>query len=1213
MAGECAGRSLVLLSFLAVGAAFSGVLNSSDKDVFNDDTEQVKLAEDGTAEPWKHIADNLHPNLYFDPVDVPLLRQRSTSTHGHLFKVIRVAVVTMLSNANLYLPPARHEDFASKWNEIYGNNLPPLALYCLICPEDGAARQFLLRYMDRMAEYPNWTVTSAPNDEVPAAHSLTGFATAYDFIYTSLDARRRVGYLKKIRSATEEIYEVSKHRGWGKQFLQNHQTTNILAILTGAIVAGEHNDPETMLWKQVCVNYMEKTMFLLNHIVDGSLDEGVAYGSYTAKSITQYVFLAQRHFNIDNTQNNWLRAHFWFYYATLLPGFQRTVGIADSNYNWFYGPESQLVFLDSFVLENGTGNWLAQQIRKHRPKDGPMGQSSAQRWTTLHTEYIWYNAHLTPQPPAGYGEAKMHVFSNWGVVTYGAGMPSGQGNTFVSFKSGKLGGRAVYDIVHAKPYSWVEGWSSFNPGHEHPDQNSFTFAPNGQVFVSEALYGPKYSYLNNVLVFGPSPTSQCNEPWEGQLGECAKWLRWADKEVGDTAGEVIAASSHQDAMFVSGESVGAYSSAMKLKSVYRALVLLNSQTLLVVDHVEKREDSPLNALSAFFHNLDIDFKYVPHRLADRFNGALMDVWDAHYKIFWVDNQGASPPGRIQEAEQAAEFKKRWTQFINVTFPMRGTVTRVAYVLHGPYVKVSDCKFVEESKNGLKLSVVINDTENIVSVATNYKDIGARLSYLGFGGHAKVENEHQVTRFGVGTQLVPKQSAADRSVFDFGFVVNLIAGATLCVAIGFLTLQRKFYACFSKLMRYTLISVLLLWIVELLFVSNSCNQLLCGVKWKGAADRGGGGAGTPRAPSDSRPFPLPTVVITTLPGFGAEILKHLFYNTSDFVYLRVPTEHLDVPETEYEFDSLADACEWSKADARGGRFRVIQGWFHSLIRNTRLHLQNIQLDEASRTRPGQGGDSSRRSKRKRSRRKEPLAEPRGPGKGSLERDAEYIRELRRHVGRYQSACVVLSLSSGSWPLKLPFVQEVVGPSLRAINVVRDPRAWIYLMLYNGKPSLYSLKNIPQHLALIFQEDGSRVGCAGFAPEFRALRQMLARADTDPVPLLSHLWLAHTAATLRVSGDLSEGTYLQVRFEDVVHFPEETARRIHSHLGVPVTPTALNQLMFTTSTNLYSLMYEGDVSPASINVWKQNMPYSDIKLIEDTCWSVMKRLGYSRFTS
>ncbi|XP_018613002.2 dermatan-sulfate epimerase-like protein [Scleropages formosus] len=1209
MAAGCTGRSAVLLSFLTLGAAFSGVFNTSDRDIFNNDLEQLRLREDSATERWKHVGDDLHPNLYFDQVDVQLLKQKSTTTHSHVFKAIRAAVIAMLSNAALYLPPLRHEEFTSKWNEIYGNNLPPLALYCLLCPEDAAALQFTLKFMDRMAEYPDWVVTSAPNDEVPMAHSLTGFATAYDFIYVSLDTQRRAKYLKKIRAVTEELYELSKYRGWGKQFLQNHQATNILAILIGAIVAGEHNDPETMMWKQVSVNYMEKTMFLLNHVVDGSLDEGVAYGSYTAKSVTQYVFLAQRHFNIDNTQNNWLRAHFWFYYATLLPGFQRTVGIADSNYNWFYGPESQLVFLDAFVLRNGTGNWLAQQIRKHRPKDGPMGQSSAQRWATLHTEYIWYDAHLPPQPPMGYGKAGMHIFSNWGVVTYGAGMPNGQGNTFVSFKSGRLGGRAVYDIVHARPYSWVEGWNSFNPGHEHPDQNSFTFAPNGQVFVSEALYGPKYSYLNNVLVFAPSPTSQCNEPWEGQLGECAKWLRWADNEVGDVAGEVIAASSHQDTMFVSGESAPAYSSAMKLQSVYRALVLLNSQTLLVVDHVEKREDSPLNALSAFFHNLDIDFKYVPHKFAEKFNGALMDVWDAHYKMFWLDTHGASPVARIQEAEQAAEFKKRWTQFINVTFPMNGLVTRMVYVMHGPYVKVSNCRFIDNSKNGLSLSVMINNTENIVSIATNYKDIGARLSYLGFGGFAKMEDKHRIIRFGLGTELVPKQSKVDSTVFDFGFMVNVIAGVTLCVAIGFLTLQRKFYICFSKLMRYTLLSVLLLWVIELLFVSNTCDQILCGVKWKGAADPG---ASSQIKLSGQQPLPLPTVVITTLPGSGAEILKHLFYNSSDFVYIRLPTEHLDIPETEFEFDSLVDACEWSKNDARDGHFKVIQGWFHSLVQSTKLHLQNIQLHEFGHGKLTQVGDLSM-DKRKRARRKEPPSEFRGRGKGSLDRDAEYIRELRRHIAKYQNARVVLNLRSGSWALKLPFVQEVIGPSLRAIYVVRDPRAWIYLMLYNSKPSLYSLKNIPQHLALIFKEDSSRGKCAGFAPEFQVLRQLLSHSEMNPVLLLAHLWLAHTAATLRISSGLPADTYLQVRFEDIVHFPEETAGRIHAFLGVPVTPAALNQLMFTTSTNLYNLMYEGDISPANINMWKQNMHHNDIRLIESTCWFVMKRLGYSRFTN
>lgn len=1199
-----------LLPLFAVGTAFSGVFNTTDRDIFTDDLLQVKLTQDRVAELWKLQSADSHPNLYFNQVDVLHLRQRSSTTHSHIFKVIRAAVLTMLSNVPFYMPPVKHAEFTSKWNEIYGNNLPPLALYCLLCPEDSAALQFLIKFMDRMAEYPDWKVTSAPNDEVPIAHSLTGFATAYDFIYSYLDKQRRDVFLKKIRSETEELYELSKYRGWGKQYLQNHQTTNILAILIGALVVGSHDDPESMIWKQVAVNYMEKTMYLLNHVVDGSLDEGVAYGSYTAKSITQYIFLAQRHFNIDSLQNNWLREHFWFYYATLLPGFQRTVGIADSNYNWFYGPESQLVFLDTFVMRNGTGNWLAQQIRKHRPKDGPMGQSSAQRWATLHTEYIWYNHHLTPQPPHDFGKARMHIFSNWGVVTYGAGLPNGQGNTFVSFKSGKLGGRAVYDIVHDKPYFWVDGWNSFNPGHEHPDQNSFTFAPNGQVFVSEALYGPKYSYLNNVLVFSPSPTSQCNNPWEGQLGECAKWLRWTDEGVGDARGEVIVASAHGDTMFVSGEAVSAYSPAMKLKSVFRALVLLNSQTLLVLDHVEKWSDSPVTSLSAFFHNLDIDFKYVPFRFMDRYNGAMMDVWDAHYKMFWFDVQGHSPDTRIQEAEQAAEFKKRWTQYVNVTFQMTDTVSRVAYVLHGPYVKVGNCKFIDNSKNGVRLSLTINNTEKIVSIATNYKDIGARLTYLGFGGHCKVEDRYQITRYGLGTQLIPKQISSDTQLFDLGFTVNIIAGVILCVAIGFLTMQRKFYVCFSRLMRYVLLAVLILWIAELLFVSNSCDQLLCGVKWKGAGARSE--VNKQIRLYEQHRLPLPTVVITTLPGSGSEILKHLFYNSSDFVYIRVPTEHVDIPEMEFEFDSLVDACEWSRSDAMQGRFKIIQGWLHSLVHNTKLHLQNIQLTEGSRVKPSLRVSTSR-DRKKRSRRRELASELKGKVRASLDRDAEYVREMRRHIAEYPNARVVLNMRSGSWALKLPFIQEVVGPSLRTIYIVRDPRAWIYLMVYNSKPSLYSLKNIPQHLSLIFREDAASDGCPTVAPEFKIIPRLLSRSETNPVLILAHLWLAHTTAVLRVGEGLPEESYLQVRFEDVVNYPQETAESIHTFLGLPVSPAALNQLLFTTSTNLFNLMYEGDISPASINMWRQNMPRKDIRLIEDVCGSVMKRLGYTRSAS
>ncbi|XP_022534876.2 dermatan-sulfate epimerase-like protein [Astyanax mexicanus] len=1197
MAVECIVRPGVLLCLVTLGFSFSALHSSSVRE----SVEQGKLLEE------KQMPSYVHPNLFFDLSEVQKLRKKATTTHTHIFKVIQNAVTTMLENPDFYLPPMNYEDFGKKWNEIYGNNLPPLALYCLLKPEDTAASQYLIKYMDRMSEYPNWMVTSAPHDEVPVAHSLTGFATAYDFIYTYLDTKRRYRYLEKIRAVTEELYELSKHRGWGKQFLQNHQTTNILATLIGAIVVGEHKDPETMIWKQVAVNYMEKTMFLLNHIVDGSLDEGVAYGSYTAKSITQYVFLASRHFDINNKRNNWLHSHFMFYYATLLPGFQRTVGIADSNYNWFYGPESQLVFLDTFVLRNGSANWLAQQIRRHRPKDGPMMPSVAQRWTTLHTEFIWYDAELLPKPPPGFEKAGMHVFSNWGVVTYGAGLPYAQDNTFVSFKSGKLGGRAVYDIVHAKPYSWVEGWTNFNPGHEHPDQNSFTFAPNGQVFVAEALYGPKYSYLNNVLVFAPSPTSQCNTPWEGQLGECSKWLRWGEKEEGDSAGEVITASSHEDTLFVSGESVAAYSSAMKLKSVYRALVLLNSQTLMVLDHVEKEEQSPLTSFSAFFHNLDIDLKYVPHRSLGRYNGALMDVWDAHYKMFWMDSQGGSPLARIQDVEQVAEFKKRWTQFINVTFPLDGLVGRVVYLMHGPFVKVSDCRFIDNNKNGVRISVTLNDTETTVSIATNYKDIGARHNYLGFPGFAKSESKHRIIHFGQGIQGTQISQEKKGSSFNFTFVFGVIAVWILCSAIIFLTIKRKFSVSFSKLIRLVLIPVLLFWLLELLVMSHRCKDAFCGIAWRdvSASDEAVTRTEIPK-PESILVEPLPFILITSLPGSGAEILKHLFDNSSDFVYLRIPSAYLHVPETTFVQDSLVDACEWSRVDAQSGKFLSIQGWFHSMMHNMRMHLQNIQLFKSN-------SEAGRKSHGTKTKRRKLLTEQGATTEKRLvDRDVEYIKELRQHLVTYPSACPVLNLRSGSWSLKLPFVHEVIGRSFRSVQVVRDPRAWIYLMLYNSKPSLYTHIHVKKHLLNIVNQSNSesRQGCTSFVPAFQPLQSVLSQPDTSPEHLLAHLWLAHTSASLKASTDLPSNTYLRVKFEDVVLFPEETAVRIHSFLGIPIAPAALNQLAFATSTNLYNLAYEGDISPEKINIWRENLDNDKIRLIEDICWPLMETLGYKR---
>ncbi|CAM9701435.1 unnamed protein product [Lampetra fluviatilis] len=1221
-----------------------------------------------------------HPLLYFDPGDARVLQQQAHTTHAHLAKVIRNSVKSMMSKATFYLPPVEHEAFAARWNEIYGNNLGALAIYCVLFPGDETALKFTLEYMDRMCSYPRWQVRDAPQDEVPVAHSLVGFATAFDFLYPHMDPRRRAAHLAKIRAVTEEMYELSKFRAWGKHYLHNHEVTNVMAMLTGALVVEAHDRAAAAPWRQAATELMERTLFLLDHVVDGSLDEGVAYGSYTSRSVTQYIFLALRHFGINHTNSTWLREHFWFYYATSLPGYQRTVGIADSNYNWFYGPESQLVFLDRYVLRNGSGNWLAQQIRRSRPRDGPMEHSTSQRWCTLHTEYLWYDAQLVPRPPADHAAPRMHVFSNWGVVTYGGGLPRAPGNTFVSFKSGKLGGRAVFDIVHSGAYPWINGWKNFNPGHEHPDQNSFTFAPNGQAFVAEALYGPKHTYLNNALVFGPSPTSQCNQPWEGQLGECFQWLKWTGEGVGDTAGEVVTASQHGELMFTSGEAASAYSASMGLKSVYRSLLLLNSQTLLVVDHIERSEASPVSQASAFFHNMELDFKYVLQRVRDRYNGAVMDVWDAKYEMFWFDSQGNSPRAALQDMEQAAEFKKRWTQFVNVTFALRGppTATRLAYVFHGPFVTLGDCRFVDEHRNGVRLHLEVNGTSQLVSIATRYQDPAARLAYLGFAGYAKLENERQITRFGLSQVVLREQGGESDLAYLMGVTVSFAVGITLGTALVLVAVRWKFYISFNRLVRLAMLGVVLLWVVELLVVWRACVHPLCGLGWERRRPpiaTGNYGEGQQPLPEPDLHSVLPTVVVASLPASGAEILKELFAGTTDFAYIAAPTRLVRLPDTEFEVDPFVDACEWTYADMRSGRFPTLQGWFQSLLRNPRLHLQNMPLHgllpkrrvlshesgvslggtalpgdkplplnktngqgapggsidliemlardalptESLRSRKllhkKQPSKTLRRAKAKQE--PEPLLQKRVLS--DEESEAEYIRGLRAHLLAYPNTRIALHLTSGSWNLKLPFLRGLVGSSLRALYVVRDPRAWVHSMLYGSKPSHYAELDVAARLERLFQAAGAgraprRERCglgSGYAFEFEPLRRLVSDADATPVALLAHVWLASTAAALRVNRQLPETNCAVVRFEELVQQPQAASERIYAFLGLPAPPAAINRILMATRSQVFRLPNEGLLSASAVSAWKAKMPRRDIREIEDICASMMTQLGYSKF--
>ncbi|XP_033873132.3 dermatan-sulfate epimerase-like isoform X1 [Acipenser ruthenus] len=671
----------------------------------------------GAGIPFQNGNYDGHPMLYFNKGEVGDLQLKAKGTHRHIASKIQEAGQTMLANPKEYLPPWEPADFSARWNEIYGNNLGVLSMFCVLYPETTGALDLAKDYMERMAAQPSWLVKDAPWDEVPLAHSLVGFSTAYDFLYNYLSKSQQERFLEVIANASRYMYDKSYSRGWGFQYLHNHQPTNCVALLTGSLVLMNQGYlQEAYLWTKQVFAIIEKSLVLLQDVTDGSLYEGVAYGTYTTRSLFQYMFLVQRHFDISHFDHPWIKQHFAFMYRTILPGFQRSVAIADSNYNWFYGPESQLVFMDNYIMRNGSGNWLAQMIRQNRVVEGPGLAGKGQRWCTLHTEFLWYNASLAPTPPPDFKRSRLHFFEDWGVVTYGSSLPAQINNTFLSFKSGKLGGRAIFDIVHHNKYKeWIKGWRNFNAGHEHPDQNSFTFAPNGVPFITEALYGPKYTFLNNALMFSPAISESCFAPWEGQVTEAcnSKWLKYKHGLAGDSQGRVLAALERKGMVFIRGEGMSAYNPALKIRSVQRNLLLLHPQLLLLVDQIHLEEDSPVESASSYFHNSDMPFEETA---IEGVHGAFIRHKDGLYKMFWMDDTGYSDKGVLGYSGYPHGYPYNGSNYVNVTMPLRNPITRVAYIFFGPDVDVQSFSIRGDAQR-VDIYLVANDRTYTVYLLT----------------------------------------------------------------------------------------------------------------------------------------------------------------------------------------------------------------------------------------------------------------------------------------------------------------------------------------------------------------------------------------------------------------------------------------------------------------------------------------------------------------
>lgn len=99
-----------------------------------------------------------HPMLYFGRGDVEEMQYAAAGTHRDMAKRIRDAGETMLEHPHEYLPPWNPAVFSARWNEVYGNNLGVLSMFCLLYPHRAGALDLVKDYMERMAAQPSWYI-----------------------------------------------------------------------------------------------------------------------------------------------------------------------------------------------------------------------------------------------------------------------------------------------------------------------------------------------------------------------------------------------------------------------------------------------------------------------------------------------------------------------------------------------------------------------------------------------------------------------------------------------------------------------------------------------------------------------------------------------------------------------------------------------------------------------------------------------------------------------------------------------------------------------------------------------------------------------------------------------------------------------------------------------------------------------------------------------
>ena len=578
----------------------------------------------------EHLA---NPRVFFDPGDMPTLRAKAlTDLVGEAGRLTEHGDVMFQSMASK-LPEFDEADMPTTQKEWrrYGDRLMGIAGSWLVSHNDRERLNFKLwatTAMDRLTDYALWGPSADEDVDLAGAHMLLGFGMAYDILWPDLTADQRKRYAQRIRDQVDNFTDAIDGGPGGVRWVGSYNG-NInhvchFAIMVGALAV----KPVWPSWfdgvmTRVTDN-MAKVVQIRTARGEATMHEGMGYASLDLHALTSIFELLKRHGYTDYTTSDELRDQIEGIFHGSALNFQKVLGYADNDGTFYHGPQHLLRWLGA-KFNDGRAQWLADHL--WGTSYGDQHDTGNPEGSTILLEYLFKDTSLAPVEITTTNTPGFRWFEDLGLVSWRRGWA--EGDTQASFIAGDPTGSAVWALTMAgDPLMDVPGGS-----HIHPAAGQLIFWPSGSQLAGGNLYTyPKRTALNNTVTFSPlddfvpeltdaelavvwEPSAEAQIGQRGEVGQVGEWNQWfgpVNKLISEAvSADMIHAEAEDDGFFAVAEIAEAYPSTLDLTAggttpfgldrLMRAVVILQEDVAIVLDHVETSKALPYNAYWRLTH------------------------------------------------------------------------------------------------------------------------------------------------------------------------------------------------------------------------------------------------------------------------------------------------------------------------------------------------------------------------------------------------------------------------------------------------------------------------------------------------------------------------------------------------------------------------------------------------------------------------------------